>query len=145
AENAVDLVSRVLGAAGLTPAGPGDPLPDRPELHPDVHLAGTSAFTAAEAAAALGETQHARDLAELSAGWHRRNGNVVAEAEAWQLLARCGGDAAENAAALRRAAELADAGGDWARAATCRREAATAVHAASGPDAALEVVADALQ
>jgi tetratricopeptide (TPR) repeat protein len=120
AENALDLVSRVLGGAGLTPAGPGDPLPERPELHPDVHLAGTSAFTAAEAAAALGETQHARDLAELSAGWHRRNGNVVAEAEAWQLLARCGGEPAENAAALQRAAELADAGGDWARAATCR-------------------------
>ena len=49
----------------------------------------------------LGETQHARDLAELGAGWHRRNGNVIAEAEAWQLLARAAAaTAAENAAAL---------------------------------------------
>jgi hypothetical protein len=114
-------------------------------MHPDVHLAGTAAFTAAESAAVLGETQHARDLAELSAGWHRRNGNVIAEAEAWQLLARCGGDPAENAAALARAADLADEGGDWARAATCRREGATARHEADGPEAALAVVTDAME
>ena len=145
AENALDLASRVLGAAGLAPAGPEAPLPEQPGLDPAVHLAGTSAFTAAEAAAVLGETQHARDLAELGAGWHRLNGNVIAEAEAWQLLARCGGEAAENAAALIRAADLADEGGDWARAATCRREAATALHEASGPDAALAVVADAVE
>jgi hypothetical protein len=68
----------------------------------------------------------------------------VAEAEAWQLLTRCGGSAAENAAALGRAAELADASGDWARAATCRREQATAVHEAEGPDAALAVVDEAV-
>jgi hypothetical protein len=144
AEAGLDLVSRVLAADGVTPAAPTEPLPPDPELEPDVHLAGTCAFAAAEAAAALGETQHARDLAELSAGWHRRNSNLIAEAESWQLLARCGGEAAENAAALIRAADLAEVGGDWARAATCRREAATATHEAAGPEAALGVVGEAL-
>ena len=74
-------------ADGLTPRRAGRPAAAAaPGSTPDVHLAGTRAFTAAEAAAVLGETQHARDLAELGAGWHRRNGNVIAEAEAWQLL-----------------------------------------------------------
>jgi tetratricopeptide (TPR) repeat protein len=144
AEGGLDLVSRVLAADGVTPADPDEPPPDVLDLRADIHLAGTCAFAAAEAACALGEGQHARDLAELSAGWHRSNGNLVAEAEAWQLLTRCGGSVAENAAALGRAAELADASGDWARAATCRREQATAVHEADGPDAALAVVDDAV-
>jgi hypothetical protein len=144
AEAGLDLVSRVLAADLVTPADPDDPLPDEPVLRGDVHLAGTCAFAAAEAACSLGEEQHARDLAELSAGWHRRHGNVIAEAEAWQLYTRCGASPAENAAALARAADLADEGGDWARAANCRRERATAVHEAEGPEAALEVVDDAV-
>lgn len=145
AETALEAITDRLAAAGAEPVGPGLPPPveDDPLERVEVHLAGCTAFAAAEASGALGESEHARDLAERSAGWHRRNSNLIAEAESWQLAARCASNPGESAAALERAAELADAGGDWARAATCRREQATAVHEAAGAMAALAVVEDA--
>jgi len=109
----------------------------------EIHLAGCSAFVAAEANAASGAFDRARELAIRSADWHRRNGNLIAQAEAWQLAARLGGPPAEVAADLDRAADLAEAGGDWHRAATCRRERITAIKDAEGLEAALTALAHA--
>ncbi len=120
------------GGGGIAAGGSGE-----------VHLAGATAFTAAEANAAIGDRARARELAERSAGWHARNGNLIAQAEAWQLAARLGGTAAQVADDLARAAELAEAGGDWTTAATCRRERITAIKDAEGMEAALAALADA--
>ena len=109
----------------------------------DVHLAGCAAFAAAEASSIIGETEHARAMAERSAAWHRHNGNLVAEAESWQLAAQCGGDAAIVAADLERAAALAEQAGDWSRAATCRRERAGVLQDVGGTPAVLAALEDA--
>jgi len=111
-----------------------------PEVASRMHLAGSAAFAAAEANAAAGTPGLARRLAIRSAQWHARNGNPIGQAEAWQLAARLAGRPARVSADLGRAAELAEAGGDWARAATCRRERVTAVRAADGDEAALDAL-----
>ncbi|MBT0767504.1 hypothetical protein KIH74_01125 [Kineosporia sp. J2-2] len=108
-----------------------------PEVASHMHLAGAAAFAAAEANSAAGAPGLARRLAIRSAQWHARNGNPIGQAEAWQLAARVAGRPERVAADLARAAELSEAGGDWGRAATCRRERVTAVRAAAGDEAAL--------
>jgi hypothetical protein len=113
------------------------------DVHTQAHLAGCAAFAAAEATAVSGDRLRAHLLATRSAHWHRYIGNPIAEAEAWQLAARFGGSPADVAADLERAAGLAEAGGDWGRAATCRRERVTALKDAEGMEAALAALADA--
>ena len=129
-----------LTALMTTPSSDGPSTGADPAL---AHVAGCAAFAASEAIAASGDVRQARVLAELSAGWHEANGNLVAEAEAWQLAARIGGPARRGAADLERAAELAEAGGEWSRAASCRRDRASAVRNADGVDAALEALDEA--
>jgi tetratricopeptide (TPR) repeat protein len=120
--------------AAEAPVEGGRPSPSGPKA--ELHLAGCAAFAAAEANAATGDRQQARALALLSAAWHERNHNLIAQAEAWQLAARLGGPARQLADDLGRAAALAEAGGDWARAATCRRERVIALKDAAGLEAA---------
>ncbi|GLY31223.1 hypothetical protein Kisp02_45880 [Kineosporia sp. NBRC 101731] len=157
AEAAFADVVDVLRAEGMeTPAltaAPGERLaPDEvqvpegdipAEIASQMHLAGAAAFAAAEANSTAGTPGPARRLAIRSAQWHARNGNPIGQAEAWQLAARVAGRPGRVAADLERAAELAEAGADWARAATCRRERVTAVRAASGDDAALNALDEA--
>ncbi|MDP9825892.1 hypothetical protein [Kineosporia succinea] len=157
AEAAFADVVEVLRAEGMeTPAvrsEPGErPAPDEVEMPPGeltpevasrIHLAGAAAFAAAEANSTAGTPGPARRLAIRSAQWHARNGNPIGQAEAWQLAARVAGRPGRVAADLDRAAELAEAGGDWARAATCRRERVTAVRADAGDDAALAALDEA--
>jgi tetratricopeptide (TPR) repeat protein len=149
-----ELMTRRLaaGSAGPRPAGAGEPAgqpgpPGRPfpaASEPTLaHLAGCAAFVAGEAIAATGDRTRARVLAELSAGWHESNGNLVAESEAWQLAAQIGGPPRQVAADLERAAELADAAGEWSRAANHRRDRAAAIKDADGVDVALAVLDDA--
>jgi hypothetical protein len=114
----------------------------REDLGPERHLAGCAAFAAAEALAAGDEPEAARELARTSASWHRENGNLIAEAEAWQLAAGLDTDPAGIADDLARAARLAEQGGDWARAATCLRERANALNDADGPAAAIAALGD---
>lgn len=114
-----------------------------PEVASRMHLAGSAAFAAAEANAAAGTPGLARRLAIRSAQWHARNGNPIGQAEAWQLAARLAARPSRVAEDLFRAAELAQLGGDWARAATCRRERVTAVRAADGDRAALDALDEA--
>ncbi len=109
----------------------------------EAHVAGCLAYVGAEANDAVGATERARELALRSADWHRVNQNLVAQAEAWELAARLGGPSARVAADFARAAELAEAGGDWVRAATCRRERIIALKDAEGMDAALAALAEA--
>ncbi|WP_285617245.1 hypothetical protein [Kineosporia sp. NBRC 101677] len=155
AEAALADVAEVLRAEGLetaplkTPgAAPDDvePVPGQipAEVASRMHLAGAAAFAAAEANSTAGTpVGPARRLAIRSAQWHARNGNPIGQAEAWQLAARLAGRPGRVAADLLRAAELSEAGGDWARAATCRRERVTAVRAASGDGAALDALDEA--
>jgi tetratricopeptide (TPR) repeat protein len=134
------------GLADLTDLLLGEGVSAADEGHeglPEAHLAGCCAFAAAEANAAVGATDRARELAERSAQWHRFNGNLIAQAEAWELASGLGGPPAQVAADLGRAADLAEAGGDWGRAATCRRERTTAVKDAEGVDAAFAALDDA--
>jgi len=109
----------------------------------EVHVAGALAYAAAEANESVGATDRARTLALRSADWHRVNQNPVAQAEAWELAAGLGGPPARVAADYGRAAELAEAGGDWVRAATCRRERIIALKDAEGMEAALAALAEA--
>jgi tetratricopeptide (TPR) repeat protein len=102
-----------------------------------VHLAGCAAYVAAEASAATGDLRAAIELAGRSVEWHRAIGSLVAEAEAWQLAGSLESSPVIIAADLEKAARLADEGGDWARAATCRRERAIAVKDAEGVEAAI--------
>jgi tetratricopeptide (TPR) repeat protein len=124
-----------------SPGGRLNGSPGSGPIAAQVHLAGASAYAAAEANSAIGFPARARELARRSAAWHRFNGNLIAQAEAWQLAATLGGPPARVAADLERAAELAEAGGDWGRAATCRRERIIALKDAEGMDAALAALA----
>lgn len=148
AEAALADVVEVLRAEGLETAPvrrPGaapdevEPVPGRlsVEVSSRMHLAGAAAFAAAEANSTAGTPGPARRLALRSAQWHARNGNPIGQAEAWQLAARVAGRPGRVASDLLRAAQLSEAGGDWARAATCRRERVTAVRADAGDEAAL--------
>jgi hypothetical protein len=109
----------------------------------EIHVAGCLAFSAAEANAAVGADQQARELARRSADWHRVNRNPIAQAEAWELAGRLGGPATEVAIAYGRAAQLAETGGDWVRAATCRRERIIALKESEGLEVALVALAEA--
>ena len=125
-------------------SGAAEPGDGRGEgVRAEVHVAGALAYTAAEANDAVGAFDQARALALRSADWHRINHNLVAQAEAWELAARLGGPAARVATDFGRAADLAEAGGDWVRAATCRRERIIALKDAEGMDAALTALAEA--
>jgi hypothetical protein len=119
------------------PADPGG------AIAAQVHLAGAAAYAAAEANAAVGDLDRAREFALRSADWHRYNGNLIAQAEAWQLAAQLGGPPAQIAEDLGQAADLAEEGGDWGRAATCRRDRIIALKDAEGMDAALAALAEA--
>jgi hypothetical protein len=127
----------------------GDPRPGSGTAGPgggeraEVHVAGALAYAAAEANDAVGALDQARVLALRSADWHRINHNLLAQAEAWELAARLGGPPARVATDFGRAADLAEAGGDWVRAATCRRERIIALKDAEGMDAALTALAEA--
>jgi hypothetical protein len=145
APDSLGLRRRVDGPDPGPPVLGGDEAPGRDDIlgSGEVHLAGCSAFAAAEANATIGANERARELAKLSVDWHRQNDNLIAQAEAWQLAARLGGPAGQVAADLDQAAELAEAGGDWVRAATCRRERITAVKESEGLDAALVALAEA--
>lgn len=114
-----------------------------PEMLELIHLAGTAAFVAAEAAAVLGDVVGARALAARSAAWHRRNRNLLAQSEAWQLAARAGGPPGQVIADLQRATDLAEQAGEWDVASTCRRERIAALQASQGPEAALVALAEA--
>jgi tetratricopeptide (TPR) repeat protein len=120
-----------------------------PELGPEstgraeVHVAGCLGYAGAEANGAVGAVDRARELALRSADWHRINHNLIAQAEAWELAARLGGPPARVATDFGRAADLAEAGGDWVRAATCRRERIIALKDAEGMDVALAALAEA--
>ncbi|MCD5312547.1 hypothetical protein [Kineosporia babensis] len=155
AEAALADVVDVLRAEGLETAPlklPGT-APDEVEPVPGdisievasrMHLAGAAAFAAAEANSTAGTpVGPVRRLVIRSAQWHARNGNPIGQAEAWQLAARLPGPPVRVAADLLRAAELAESGGDYARATTCRRERVTPVRAAAGDEAALEALDEA--
>jgi tetratricopeptide (TPR) repeat protein len=130
------------GGDGSDAIAPGDADPSS-GVRAEVHVAGCLAYVAAEANEAVGALDRARGLALRSADWHRINHNLVAQAEAWELAARLGGPPARVAHDFGRAAELADAGGDWVRAATCRRERIIALKDAEGVEAALAALAEA--
>jgi tetratricopeptide (TPR) repeat protein len=140
-----DLTELLAGRAGIAPQALTEPDIDvLATTGPAVaHLTGCAAFSAGEAAAATGDLDRGRRLAGLSARWHQATGNLVAQAEAWQLAARITDDLDLVVADLLRAADLAEAGGDWVRAATCRRELATAIRETQGLEAALAVLDDA--
>jgi hypothetical protein len=125
------------GRGGAFGTGPED------DARAEVHVAGCLAYAGAEANDAVGAADRARELALRSADWHRINHNLIAQAEAWELAARLGGPPARVAADFGRAAELAETGGDWVRAATCRRERIIALKDAEGMDAALIALAEA--
>jgi hypothetical protein len=130
------------GGDGTDSAVSSDPGPGS-EVRAEVHVAGCLAYVGAEANNAVGAVDRARQLALRSADWHRVNQNLVAQAEAWELAARFGGPPARVATDFGRAAKLAEAGGDWVRAATCRRERIIALKDAEGMDAALAALAEA--
>ena len=137
------------GPVPISPAGPVPPTPGRVgtgaggDGRAEVHVAGCLAFSAAEANAAVGAEPRARELARRSADWHRVNHNPIAQAEAWELAGRLGGPPAEVAIAFGRAAQLAETGGDWVRAATCRRERIIALKESEGLEVALTALAEA--
>jgi tetratricopeptide (TPR) repeat protein len=113
------------------------------EGRPELHVAGCLAFSAAEANAATGAEDRARELAGRSADWHRLNHNPIAQAEAWELKALLGDSPAAVAAAYDRAAQLAEGAGDWVRAATCRRERIIALKESEGLETALTALSEA--
>lgn len=128
--------------AGTTPgAGAEAVAPSAPRR--DLFLAGAAAYAAAEASALAGDHDHGRRMAETSARWHARSVNPLAEAEAWQFAAQLA-ESLTRARYFARAAALAEQGGDWMRAATCRRWRIPAVHEADGIDAALGALVEAL-
>lgn len=131
------------GTAAGASTTPGAEAVAPPPPRRDLFLAGAAAYAAAEAGALAGDHDHGRRMAETSARWHARSVNPLAEAEAWQLAAQL----AESLTCARyfgRAAALAERGGDWTRAATCRRWRIPAVHEADGIDAALGALTEAL-
>jgi tetratricopeptide (TPR) repeat protein len=151
AENLLGDLTAGLAEQDLRPApvvaAAADEIPDAESVaggpdRDDLHLAGCTAFAAAEASIRLEQTDDARRLLRRAAGWHRRNRNPGAEAECWHVAGRITRDPAAAATEFGRAAALSDAAGDWSSMLVVLRRRAASLGETEGVAAALAALDD---